>query len=184
MDRRHLANGNQCLWDGITHDATLYPDQFELGIISNAVRMKRLRARQATEQASANSDLRKCREHRNHRHDRCGVARDHAGRYNVCAWSSAMSAGQTTQAKVSHWAKGTYDMVAEIIRKVARYDDEQHAVAHENERVRLTIAKLFADRFEADNAQVRPITLFEGLQRWIISADHLCGSRDGISRSQ
>lgn len=54
------------------------------------------------------------------------------------------------------WSKQTYNLVAEVIRKVARYEGADHAMAaneNENERVRLTIAKLFADRFEADNAQ-------------------------------
>jgi len=52
------------------------------------------------------------------------------------------------------WSRRTYEMVAEVIRKVRRYDDgEVEGAASENERVRLIVAKLFADQFEADNAQ-------------------------------
>lgn len=65
-----------------------------------------------------------------------------------------ISPGQIAPAKVSHWAKGTYTMVAEVISKVARYDDgEVEGAASENARVRLIIATAFADRFEADNAR-------------------------------
>lgn len=81
------------------------------------------------------------------------VARDHAGRYNVCAWSSAMLKALTPRLARA-WSNRTYAMVAEVIRKVARYEGADHAMAaNENERVRLTIAKLFADQFEADSAE-------------------------------
>lgn len=61
-----------------------------------------------------------------------------------------MSAHQTAPA----WSRSTYEMVAEVIRKVARYDDgEVEGAASKNERVRLIIATAFANRFEADNAQ-------------------------------
>ena len=52
------------------------------------------------------------------------------------------------------WSNRTYDMVAEVIRKVARYDaGEVEGAASENERIRLTLAKLFADQFKADSAE-------------------------------
>lgn len=52
------------------------------------------------------------------------------------------------------WARSTYEMVAEVISKVRRYDvAEVEGAASENERVRLIIATAFADRFEADNAR-------------------------------
>lgn len=58
----------------------------------------------------------------------------------------------TTILRTSQWSKRTYDMVADVIRQVARYDDgEVEGAANENERIRLIIATAFAARFHADN---------------------------------
>lgn len=52
------------------------------------------------------------------------------------------------------YTKRDYELVAKILHKAARFEPDPSIFAdpaHGGERVRLTIAKLFADEFEADN---------------------------------